>query len=113
MNQMKNRLQGLTLLDRAFTAMTDDELEALVACASRRPPHRARRVCGAREGGFTESSTRLLAMRATAARGRLNGGLEQITHPAVRPVPGRLHRGARRPAPTTPPKTNCSRRRLV
>ena len=79
MNQMKNRLQGLTLLDRAFTAMTDAELEALVA--SLPDDHRTAldEVCGAREGGFTESSTRILAMRATAARGRLNGGLEQIT----------------------------------
>jgi hypothetical protein len=79
MNQMKNRLQGLTLLDRAFTAMTDDELETLVA--SLPDDHRTAldEICGAREGGFTEPSSRTLAMRATAARGRLNGGLEQIT----------------------------------
>ena len=79
MNQMKNRLQGLTLLDRAFTAMTDDELDALVA--SLPDDHRTAldEICGAREGGFTEPATRTLAMRATAARGRLNGGLEQIT----------------------------------
>ena len=79
MNQMKNRLQGLTLLDRAFTAMTDDELETLVA--SLPDDHRTAldEICGAREGGFTEPSTRTLAMRATAARGRLNGGLEQVT----------------------------------
>jgi hypothetical protein len=79
MNQMKNRLQGLTLLDRAFTATTDDELETLVA--SLPDDHRTAldELCGAREGGFTESSSRILAMRATAARGRLNGGLEQIT----------------------------------
>jgi hypothetical protein len=79
MNQMKNRLQGLTLLDRAFTAMTDDELETLVA--SLPDDHRTAldEICGSREGGFTEPSSRTLAMRATAARGRLNGGLEQIT----------------------------------
>ena len=79
MNQMKNRLQGLTLLDRAFAAMTDDELETLVA--SLPDDHRTAldELCGAREGGFTESSSRILALRATAARGRLNGGLEQIT----------------------------------
>jgi hypothetical protein len=79
MNQMKNRLQGLTLLDRAFTAMTDDELEALVATLP--DDHRTAldETCGAREGGFTEPATRTLAMRATAARGRVNGGLEQIT----------------------------------
>jgi hypothetical protein len=79
MNQMKNRLQGLTLLDRAFTAMTDDELEALVATLPDDHRKALDETCGAREGGFTEPSTRTLAMRATAARGRLNGGLEQIT----------------------------------
>ena len=79
MNQMKNRLQGLTLLDRAFTAMTDDELEALVISLPDDHREALDEICGAREGGFTEPSTRTLAMRATAARGRLNGGLEQIT----------------------------------
>ncbi|HEY7628605.1 MAG TPA: hypothetical protein VH761_16155 [Ilumatobacteraceae bacterium] len=79
MNQMKNRLQGLTLLDRAFTAMTDEELETLVAALDDEHRTAIDSVCGAREGGFTDSATRLLAMRATAARGRINGGLEQVT----------------------------------
>lgn len=79
MNQMKNRLQGLTLLDRAFTAMTDEELETLVTSLPDDHREAIDSICGAREGGFTESSTRILAMRATAARGRLNGGLEEIT----------------------------------
>ena len=57
MNQMKNRLQGLTLLDRAFTAMSDDELEALVA--SLPDDHRTAldEICGAREGGFSEPAS--------------------------------------------------------
>lgn len=79
MNQMKNRLQGLTLLDRAFTAMTDEELETLVAALDDDHREAIDSVCGAREGGFTDSATRILAMRATAARGRVNGGLEQVT----------------------------------
>ena len=79
MNQMKNRLHGLTLLDRAFTATTDDELEALVASLPDDHRKALDELCGAREGGFTEPASRILAMRATAARGRLNGGLEQIT----------------------------------
>jgi hypothetical protein len=78
MNQMKNRLQGLTLLDRAFTAMTDDELEALVASLPDDNRKALDDICGAREGEFTEPSTRTLAMRATAARSRLNGELEQV-----------------------------------
>jgi hypothetical protein len=79
MNQMKNRLYGLTLLDRAFTATTDEELEALVASLPDDHRKALDELCGAREGGFTEPASRILAMRATAARGRLNGGLEQIT----------------------------------
>jgi hypothetical protein len=80
MNQMKNRLQGLTLLDRAFTAMTDEELEALVASLPEDHRKALDEICGARdEEGFTEPATRTVAIRSTAARGRLNGGLEQIT----------------------------------
>jgi hypothetical protein len=76
---MKNRLQGLTLLDRALTAMTDDELETLVV--SLPDDHRTALddICGARDGEFSDASTRTLAIRATAARGRMNGGLEQVS----------------------------------
>ncbi|MEI7546979.1 MAG: hypothetical protein WCK21_02820 [Actinomycetota bacterium] len=85
MSQLKNRLHALTLLDRAFNALTDDELAALVA--SLPDDHRAAidEVCGAREGGFTDSGARTLAMRATAARGRINGGLEQLATMATDP----------------------------
>ena len=80
MNQMKNRLQGLTLLDRAFTAMTDEELEALVAKLPEDHRKALDEICGTRdEEGFSEPATRTVAVRSTAARGRLNGGLEQIT----------------------------------
>ena len=79
MNQMKTRLQGLTLLDRAFAATTDDELEAVVATLSDEHREALDSVLGAREGGFTDPATRVLAMRAAAARGRMNGDLEQIT----------------------------------
>jgi hypothetical protein len=79
MNQMKTRLQGLTLLERAFAATTDEELAALVAGLPDEHRDSLDSVLGAREGGFTDPATRVLAMRATAARGRMNGGLEQIT----------------------------------
>jgi hypothetical protein len=76
---MKNRLQALALLDRAISAMTDAELEALVAALP--DDHRAAidKVCGAREGGFEDPAARTLAIRATAARGRMSGALEQIS----------------------------------
>ena len=78
MSQLKTRLHALTLLDRAFSAMTDDELASTVAALP--DDHRTAidELCGAREGGFTDPAARTLAMRATAARGRMNGGLEQL-----------------------------------
>ncbi|MDO8362981.1 MAG: hypothetical protein Q7V88_08785 [Actinomycetota bacterium] len=78
MSQLKNRLQALTMLDRAFSAINDDELAALVATLPDDHREALDELCGAHEGGFTDTAARTLAMRATAARGRMNGGLEQI-----------------------------------
>ena len=84
---MKTRVQALALLDRAFSALTDDDLAALV---DKLPDdHRVAldRLAGARqESGFTDLDARSLALRATAARGRMNGGLEQITTVLTDPV---------------------------
>ena len=79
MSQLKNRLQALSMLDSAFASTTDEELEALVAALP--DDHRTSidELCGARDGHFDDSASRLLAMRAHAARGRMNGGLEQVT----------------------------------
>jgi hypothetical protein len=76
---MKTRLQALTLLDRALLAMTDAELETLVA--SLPDDHRTAidQLCGAREGGFEDPATRTIALRNTVARGRVNGMLEQVS----------------------------------
>lgn len=78
MSQLKTRLQALSLLDRAFAATTDAELEALVAALP--DDHRTAidEMCGAREGGFDDAAARTMAMRGFAARGRMNGGLEQL-----------------------------------
>ena len=78
-NQMKNRLQALSLLDRALATMTDEELETLIASLPEDHRTAIDKLCGAREGGFEESSARLLALRSTAARGRISGALEQLT----------------------------------
>ncbi len=79
MSQLKNRLQALSLLDRAFSAMTDEELATLVASLPEDHVNALDDLCGAREGGFTDADARNLAVRATVARGRMNGGLEQIS----------------------------------
>lgn len=75
---MKTRLQALSLLDRALLAMTDEELETLVS--SLPDDHRGAidTLCGAREGGFEDPSARIVAIRSTAARGRMSGLLEQL-----------------------------------
>src|SRR5687768_13701109 len=76
---MKNRLQALNLLDRALGAMTDEELEALVATLPDDHREALDKICGAREGGFEDPAARTIAIRSTAARGRMNGTLEQVT----------------------------------
>lgn len=78
MSQLKNRLQALTLLDRAFAAITDEELAAIVATLPEDHVTALDELCGAREGGFTDVAARNIAVRATAARGRMSGELEQI-----------------------------------
>jgi hypothetical protein len=75
---MKNRLQALSLLDRALLAMTDAELETLVASLPDDHRDAIDSLCGAREGGFEDPASRTLAIRASAARGRMSGVLEQL-----------------------------------
>src|SRR6478735_8362947 len=80
MSKLKDRLQALALLDRALAAMTDEELSALVGELPEDHRKALDQLAGARnDEGFEDPASRNLALRATAARGRMNGGLEQIT----------------------------------
>ena len=79
MSQLKTRLQALSLLDRAFSALTDAELDALVAALPDDHREVVDEACGAREGGFADHAARVTAVRTTAARGRLSGHLEQLS----------------------------------
>jgi hypothetical protein len=79
MSQLKNRLQALSLLDRAFAALTDAEIDALVASLPDDHREAVDQICGAKEGGFEDPTARSLAMRATASRGRMTGQLEQLS----------------------------------
>jgi len=78
MSQLKTRLQALSMLDRAFTSITDAELEAIVAALPEDHRTGLDELSGAHEGGFTDPAARTIALRAHAARGRMNGGLEQL-----------------------------------
>jgi hypothetical protein len=75
---MKNRLQALTLLDRAMAAMTDAELDARVAALPDEHRSALDSICGAGDDGFTDADARIVAVRAAVARGRMNGVLEQV-----------------------------------
>ena len=78
MSQLKTRLQALSILDRAFTCISDEDLVAMVAAIPEDHRTALDQLCGAGEDGFEEDAARLLAMRSTAARGRMDGGLEQV-----------------------------------
>jgi hypothetical protein len=75
---MKNRLQALSLLDRAMATTTDAELEALVATLPEDHVAALDKLAGARDGGFDDPAGRTVALRAAVTRGRMSGGLEQI-----------------------------------
>lgn len=79
MSQLKTRLQALSLLDRAFASLTDDELGAIVASLPDDHRDAIDEICGAKEGGFSDPGARTLALRATASRGRMSGELEQLS----------------------------------
>ena len=79
MSQLKTRLQALSLLDRAFTAVTDEELDTLLAALPDDHRNAIDEICDSPEGGFTDPAARRAAVRANAASGRLNGMLEQLS----------------------------------
>lgn len=76
-NQVRNRLAALALLDRALQAITDEELAALVAGLGEDHLTALDRMASVPEGATAEN--RVVYLRAEAVNGRLNGGLEQIT----------------------------------
>lgn len=75
---MKNRIQALALLDRAMMAMTDDEIETLIASLPDDHREAIDKICG--DGGqkIETPAARTLALRSTVARGRMTGSLEQV-----------------------------------
>ena len=88
-NQMKTRLQSLGLLDRALRATTDEELDRRRRRPRRRPPRGRRAARGRRRDAD--------AIRAAAAKGRIDGTMESLALVLTDACPGRLHRAARRP----------------
>ncbi len=75
---MKTRLAALALLDRAFSAMDDDEMGALLVTLPEGHVESLDRLAGARDA-FADQAERIHALRAAAARGKVSGQLEQIS----------------------------------
>jgi hypothetical protein len=87
MNQMKTRLAALTLLDRAFQAMSDDDLSTVIESLPDGHVASLDAIADGPKDGFTDPAARITALRVAAARGRIGGQLEQIctvlTDPAL------------------------------
>lgn len=87
MNQMKTRLAALNLLDRAFQAMSDDDLSTVIEGLPEGHVSSLDTVADGPKDGFTDPTARVTAVRMAAARGRIGGQLEQIctvlTDPAL------------------------------
>src|SRR5262245_17765884 len=78
MTQVKNRLQALSMLDRALASISDDELTVMIDALADDHREALDEIVDAPEGGFTDGASRLVALRSYVARGRMNGGLEQV-----------------------------------
>ena len=81
-NQVRNRLAALSLLDRAFAQLTDDEVAALLEPLAEDVVNAVDHIVGWRhEAAPAEEDTtaeRVAAVRQAAQRGRINGDLERL-----------------------------------
>ena len=85
MNQTKAHIAALSLLDRAMIAVTDEELEALLAGLPEDHVSAVKRISGLRPDDATteddaadDSSAVVEAIRNAAHKGRLNGDLQRL-----------------------------------
>jgi hypothetical protein len=76
-NHVRSRLASLALLDRALQTFPDEELASILDGLGDDHVEAVDRIAEVPEGA--DQSTRVLHIRAEAVRGRLNGGLEQLT----------------------------------
>lgn len=79
MNQMRTRLQALNLLDRAFTALDDADIEPLIAALDEEATEALASVLDGHD-------ITVEALRAAADKGRLNGTLEGIAYALSEPA---------------------------
>jgi hypothetical protein len=84
-NQTKAHIAALSLLDRAMIAVTDEELEALLAGLPEDHVAAVKRISGLRaddaateDDASNDTSAIIEAIRASAHKGRLNGDLQRL-----------------------------------
>jgi hypothetical protein len=84
-NQTKAHIAALSLLDRAMIAVTDEELEALLAGLPEDHVAAVKRISGVRaddapagDDAAADTSSTIEAIRAAAHKGRLNGDLQRL-----------------------------------
>lgn len=76
MTNVKARLAALSLLDRAFSAMSDDELTTAVHALPDDHRDGLAKLSGVPAGA--DDDTWVSSLRNTAHQGRISGGLEQV-----------------------------------
>jgi hypothetical protein len=78
-NQVRTRLAALSLLDRAFAQLTDDDLRALLEPLDADVASAVDHISGWRaDEADDDVQARISAIRQAAQRGRINGDLERL-----------------------------------
>ncbi len=75
-NQVKNRLAALSMLDRAFRLLGDDRIVSLYEALDEEGQNAVRHIAGVQ--GEATSADVVAAIRVTTAKGRINGDLERV-----------------------------------
>jgi hypothetical protein len=77
-NSTKAHIAALSLLDRAFIAVTDDELAALMAALPEDHVAATKRIAGLRDDDESSPAEVVEAVRDAARKGRVNGDLQRL-----------------------------------
>lgn len=76
MNQVKNRLAALSMLDRAFRLLPDERIAALFEALDDEGRSAVRHIAGVK--GEPETTEVTAAIRVATTKGRINGDLERL-----------------------------------
>jgi len=77
-NQVKNRLAALSLLDRAFRLLDDDRIAALYESLEDESKDAIQHIVGVK-GEDLDTPNLVATVKATVAKGRINGDLERLS----------------------------------